>query len=122
MTAEAVAEGIQKKRPRRDSGMTRRASMLTTQEQRTLTRESSRKPKKAKEHRAIGSVDRKVYKEYVKANGVSGVVLYVGPLFSSLSPALRLVSAHNTGPCSRNIHHDQRLAQELVSAQQECRI
>ena len=78
MTAEAVAEGIEKKqKPRRNSGLTRRASLLTAQEQRKLTRESSRKPRKAKEHRAIGSVNRKVYKEYIKANGVSGVILYV---------------------------------------------
>lgn len=78
----AVTTGSQEKasRSRRNSAMTRRASLLTPQEQRELTRNSSKKSKKAKEARAVGSVNRKVYKEYIKANGYPGVIAYLATL------------------------------------------
>jgi ATP-binding cassette subfamily C (CFTR/MRP) protein 1 len=72
-----MAESQEKSRSRRNSVMTRRASLLTPAEQATAVRASARKPKKAKESRAVGSVNRKVYREYVKANGVPGVIIYL---------------------------------------------
>lgn len=81
MTVDAIAEAPEPKekpRKRANSGMTRRASVLSPEEQRTLQRETPKKPKRSKEHRAVGSVDKKVYTEYIKANGVAGVIAYVG--------------------------------------------
>ena len=72
-----MAESTEKIRPRRHSGLTRRASRLDPSEQRLLDRKAARTSKKPKEHRAVGSVERKVYSEYIKANGVVGVVLYL---------------------------------------------
>ena len=62
---------------RRHSGVVRRASVLNTQEQRAAERLSAKASKKPKEHRAVGSVDKNVYKNYVKSNGVIGVIIYL---------------------------------------------
>merc|ERR1711939_375778 len=65
------------KLPRRESGMTRRASSLKPSELRQMQKESGKKSKKPKEHRSVGSVDKKVYTEYIKANGVFSVITYL---------------------------------------------
>lgn len=73
-----MAESQEKStRSRRNSAMTRRASLLSPAEQAKAIRQSARKPKKAKETRAVGSVKSQVYTEYVKANGVPGVIIYL---------------------------------------------
>jgi hypothetical protein len=51
--------------------------VLNTQEQRAAERHSAKVSKKPKEHRAVGSVDKKVYKDYVKSNGGAGVIIYL---------------------------------------------
>jgi ATP-binding cassette subfamily C (CFTR/MRP) protein 1 len=73
-----MAESQEKStRSRRNSAMTRRASLLSPAEQAKAIRQSARNPKKAKETRAVGSVKSQVYTEYVKANGVPGVIVYL---------------------------------------------
>lgn len=42
-----------------------------------MQKAAGKKSKKPKEHRSVGSVDKKVYTEYIKANGVFSVVMYL---------------------------------------------
>lgn len=75
-----MAESQEKStRSRRNSAMTRRASLLGPAEQAKASKQASKKPR-SKETRAVGSVNRKVYKEYVKANGVPSVIIYLATL------------------------------------------
>jgi len=78
-TAVMAESQEQSSRSRRNSAMTRRASLLSPAEQAKATKQIAKKPR-AKETRAVGSVNRKVYKEYVKANGVPSVIIYLTTL------------------------------------------
>lgn len=73
-----MVEGTEKiVRSRRGSMFTRRASMLSPGEQRKALREASKNSHRPKEFRATGSVEGKVYKDYIKANGTVSVCLYL---------------------------------------------
>lgn len=53
------------------------ATPLTNEQQTKVDIESRKKSKKPKEHKAVGSVKRSVYQEYLKASGYPGFATYV---------------------------------------------
>ena len=93
----------------RRGSMTRRASVLSPDEQKKATKYARLHSKKQKEHRAVGSVDRSVYRKYIDAIGVRNVILYLGTLaFVQFTQIMTNVWLKNWSQvCDRHIWYRQ---------------